>query len=90
MAYGELYIEPERREYNALNGRFLKGHTPHNKGKKWSEYATKRAQKKMQKGWKNLEKHRNKNGRPDTAGRSRKAVIAAIDAALEYLENLKQ
>lgn len=29
----ELYIEPERRYRNALNGQFLKGNTPHNKGK---------------------------------------------------------
>ena len=36
----ELYIEPERRYRNALNGQFLKGNTPHNKGKKWNEWRT--------------------------------------------------
>ena len=34
----ELYIEPERRDRNALNGQFLKGNTPHNKGKRWNEW----------------------------------------------------
>lgn len=34
----ELYIPPERPERNLVNGRFLKGHTPHNKGKKWADY----------------------------------------------------
>ena len=29
----ELYIPPERPQRNLLNGRFLKGCTPHNKGK---------------------------------------------------------
>lgn len=79
MAYGELYIPPERPKRNAVTGHFLPGHTPHNKGKKWSEYVGKRAQKRMAKGWKNLELHRNKNGRPDTAGRCRKEVIAVED-----------
>ena len=39
----------------------------------------KRAQKRAAKGWKNLDKHRNKNGRPDTAGRCRKQVVAVMD-----------
>lgn len=33
----ELYIPIERPERNLVNGRFLKGHTPHNKGKKWAD-----------------------------------------------------
>lgn len=79
MAYGELYIPQERPTRNALTGRFLKGCTPYNKGKKWSDYMGKRAMKRAAKGWKNLELHRNKNGRPDTAGRCRKEVIAVMD-----------
>lgn len=78
MAYGELYLPPERPDYNVTNGQFMKGHVPHNKGKKWSEYVGKRAQKRMAKGWKNLEKYRPKE-RPDTAGRCRKEVIAVMD-----------
>lgn len=79
MAYGELYLPPEVPKRNAVNGQFLKGHVPHNKGKKWSDYMGKRAQKRAAKGWKNLDLHRNKNGRPDNAGRCRKQVIAVMD-----------
>lgn len=74
----ELYLPPERKPYNPMNGRFLKGHTPHNKGKKWNEWAGKRAQKRMAKGWKNLDKYR-PTTRPDTAGRCRKMIIAVRD-----------
>ena len=78
MSYGELYIPPLRQQRNAVTGCFLKGHTPHNKGKKWSDYAGKRAQKRMAKGWANLTKYRPKK-RQDVAGRSRKQVIAVMD-----------
>lgn len=44
----ELYIEPERRTRNAVNGRILPGHVPANKGKKWGEYKVpKKSQKKI-------------------------------------------
>lgn len=79
MSYGELSLQPEWTGVNRLTGRFMKGHVPANKGKKWSEYMSKRAQKRAAKGWKNLDLHRNKNGRPDTAGRCRKAVVAVMD-----------
>lgn len=78
MSYGELNLGMERPQRNALTGRFLPGHEPANKGKKWSEYMSKRAQKRADKGWKNLEKYRPKT-RPDNAGRSRKQVIAVMD-----------
>lgn len=65
---------------NAQTGRFMKGHVPANKCKKWDEYMSKRSQKRASKGWRNLDLHRNKNGRPDTAGRCRKAVIAVTDS----------
>lgn len=79
MSYGELYIAPVWTGVNKQNGRFLKGHVPANKGKKWSDYLGKRKQKRCAKGWKNLDLHRNKNGRADTAGRCRKQVIAVMD-----------
>ena len=79
MAYGELTFAPEYKGINKKTGQYLKGHTPANKGKRWDEYMGKRAQKRAMKGWKNLELHRNKNGRPDTAGRCRKQVIAVMD-----------
>lgn len=79
MAYGELHLPPEISTRNLLTGRFLKGNKPANKGKKWDEYMTKKAQRRAMKGWKNLDLHRNKHGRPDTAGRCRKQVIAVFD-----------
>lgn len=65
----ELLIEQPRPTRNKVTGRFLKGHVPHNKGKKWSEYMGKRAQKKSAKGWANLDRHRNKNGSRENVGR---------------------
>ena len=62
----ELYLQPERKPYNPVNGQFLKGHTPHNKGKQWKEWAGRRAQKRMMKGWKNLDTYR-PTTRPDNA-----------------------
>ena len=77
--YGELTLGPVYTGVNRQTGRFMKGHVPANKGKKWSEFMSKRAQKRSARGWKNLDLHRNKNGRPDNAGRSRKQVIAVMD-----------
>ena len=76
--YGELRFPNERRDHNPINGQFLKGHTPFNKGKKWSEYMKKRSMKRCAKGWKNLRKYQPKT-RPDICGRCRKAVIAVMD-----------
>lgn len=78
MEYGELHIQPERKYTNPLNGQFLKGHTPHNKGKKWSDYAGKRAQKRMAKGWANLDKYRS-HPKPEKAGTPPKKVVAVAD-----------
>ena len=74
MNFMELYIEPKRPEYNLKNGRFLKGHTPFNKGKRWSEYMNMRKQKKC---LKNLEFGR--IGNPDIAGRNARSVVAIKD-----------
>lgn len=76
MSYGDLYIEPEWTGRNRVNGRFLKGHVPANKGKKWNEFMSKRSQKRSAKGWSNLDKYR---VRPATAGRPKKPVIALTD-----------
>ena len=78
MSYGELYIAPVWTGINKQNGQFLKGHTPHNKGKRWSDYMGKRKQRRCAKGWKNLDLHR-PTTRPDTAGRCRKQVVAVMD-----------
>ena len=76
--YGELRFPTERLGHNPINGQFLKGHVPFNKGKKWSEYMKKRAMKRSMKGWENLRKYQPKT-RPDNCGRCRKAVIAVMD-----------
>ena len=78
MSNGELTLPPVWTGINPTNGQFLKGHMPVNKGKKWSEWMGKRAQKRAAKGWKNIIIHRPKT-RADTAGRSRKQVIAVMD-----------
>lgn len=78
MAYGELYLPPEplvhNKGRNLANGQFLPGHEPHNKGMSWDEYVGKRAQKRMKRGWKNLDKYRPKE-RSEKSGRSKKPVI---------------
>lgn len=75
MEYGELYIEPERKSYNPTNGQFLKGHVPHNKGKRWSDYMGKRKQKRASKGWTNIIEHRGP-GNICLAEQSKTQVIA--------------
>ena len=72
---GSLYIPLDWTRIDPKTGRFMKGHEPKNKGKKWDEWADKKAQRSMKKGWKNLDKYRPKE-RPDTAGRCRKEVVA--------------
>lgn len=84
MGYGELILPPLRDGINKKTGRFLKGHVPANKGRKWSEYMSKRGMRRASKGWSNLDKHRNKNRRSDVAGRCRKQVIAVTDDGRWY------
>lgn len=73
----ELYIPIERPTRNLVNGRFLKGHSPHNKGKKLkfhSRWSKRRCLK-------NLEKGRSiphKTG----GGTNKKAVVAIKDRKL--------
>lgn len=76
--YGELHLSPVWKGRDFKTGRFLKGHTPANKGKKWNEFMDKRSQKRSAKGWKNLELFRCKGGGPNS-GRPKKAVIAVMD-----------
>ena len=51
----ELYIPPELPMINSRTGQFLKGHKPHNKGKSWDEWMSKRGRRNASKGWKNLQ-----------------------------------
>lgn len=67
----ELYIPIERPQYNPVNGQFLKGHKPHNKGKKWSEWMDMRKAKKIIRIAKG-----NLKCRMDIGGWNKKPVIA--------------
>lgn len=78
MGYGELYLPPVRKPYNPVTGHFLKGHEPHNKGKRWSDYMGKRMQKRCAKGWKNLRTYQPRE-RPDVKLRQGKQVVAVMD-----------
>lgn len=65
----ELVIDRARPQRNLVTGRFLKGHTPSNKGRKWSEWMSKKSQLHAMKGWKNLK------GRRDIGGWNAKKVV---------------
>ena len=65
------------------NGRFVKGMTPHNKGKKWCEWMDGRKHNKVRK---NL-LH---NGRPDIGGWNKKQVVGiSIDGKACVFESSK-
>lgn len=74
----ELSLQPARPTRNKLTGRFLKGLTPHNKGKHWDDYLSEESQREIAKGWKNLNEHRSENGKK-YGGRNRKSVVAVTD-----------
>ena len=60
---------------NYANGRFLKGHIPHNRGKKWSEWMDgRKAKKVMRIGMLNLK------GRSDIGGWNARKVVAVREA----------
>lgn len=70
----ELYVEPVWKGYNAVTGRFLKGHVPHNKGKKWDEWMDMRKAKRVKRiGMRNL------HGRSDFGGWNAQPVFALDD-----------
>lgn len=73
MSNWELKMAPERKNRNPVNGRFVKGCTPYNKGKKWDEYMSKREQKKR------LEHLHRFNGRCPGSGRPKISVVAVND-----------
>lgn len=74
----ELSLQPTRPTRNKVTGRFLKGLTPHNKGKRWADYLSEESQRRMQKGWKNLDIYRSENGKK-TGGRNRRPIVAITD-----------
>lgn len=74
----ELYIPIERPTRNFVNGRFLKGHVPHNKGKKWGDYI--KSRRKINNMRKGLELGR--KGNPNIAGINSRPVVAIKDGEL--------
>ena len=48
--YGELRLPPVVTHVNKQTGRYMKGHVPANKGKKWSEWMSKRGARRSAKG----------------------------------------
>lgn len=88
MAYGELNYESVTTGINPITGKFMKGHIPYNKGKKWNEYMPKKSQRGSRKGWKNLKKY------PPThfenSGRPKKSCVAVTDdGRFQVFESLK-
>lgn len=57
---------------NKKNGRFLKGHVPHNKNKNWSEWMDGRKRKKVLKCLK-------RTGNPNLAGANAKKIVGVKD-----------
>ena len=79
----ELYIPPTLRPKPTTDpktGRFLPGHVPFNKGKKWADFKTKKGQRNSAKGWKNCEiGHAKGHPAVEGAGRPKKPVVAITD-----------
>ena len=76
--YGELRLPPVVTHVNKQTGRYMKGHVPANKGKKWSEWMSKRGARRSAKGWANIDKFRCK-GNPEWAERKKRKVVAVRD-----------
>lgn len=69
----ELWVSKARPTRNVVTGRYLSGHVPHNKGKKWSEYMSLDSQQRSSEGWKNL------RPRMDIGGWNARPCIAVAD-----------
>ena len=74
----ELYIPPQRLNRNPINGRFLKGSIPHNKGKKWDDYIPSHKRESMIKGL-----ALGRTGNPNIAGCNAKKVVAIKSGRLQ-------
>ena len=84
----ELYLPPIKPQYNRKTGQFLKGHEPHNKGKSWEEWMSKRGRRKASKGWKNLQLHPARNHPRLIEMQKKKLVAVTDDSSLIRLWNL--
>ena len=72
----------ERKNFNPFNGQFVKGITPHNKGKKWNEWMD---QNKQEQVLKNL--HR--NGNPNIGGNNARKIIGIKNGKFCAFESSK-
>ena len=81
-ADGSLYIPTDWTRVNPRNGQFMKGHEPHNKGKRREEWMSKEGMKASSKGWENLDKYRCK-GHPN-ANKARAVNVVAVRNNGEY------
>lgn len=75
--------EPPTR--NKKNGRFLKNHKPHNKGKSWSEWMDGRKKRKV---LKNLELGR--VGNPNIAGSNAKKIVGIKNGKFVVFPNSEE
>lgn len=73
----ELYIPPERPERNLVNGQFLKGCTPHNKGKRMTYHSKWTKRRSLQ----GLVKGRGAHHKTG-AGMNKKSVVVIKDRKL--------
>ena len=85
MSSYELTFSQERPKRNLVNGRFLKGCTPHNKGKTWDETMSDEGKEKAKKGWSNVGRQW---VRGENSGRPRKAVIAIVEGRPKYIKDI--
>lgn len=73
-------MELEYQARNLLTGRFLKGHKPHNRGKKMEEYMSPAKIRKVKRvGMRNLK------GRSDIGGWNKRQVLALLDDGSYFL-----
>ena len=71
----ELYIPPEKPKRNRVNGRFMKGSTPFNKGKKMVDWMDGRKIKRVLKGLQRI-------GRKDIGGQNKRKIIGIKDGKI--------
>ena len=79
-SYELNFTEIPQTDRNLKTGRFLKGMTPHNKGKKWADFMDGQKQKKVMRiALQNLETARRLGHCGKAGGRNKKPIIAVLD-----------
>jgi hypothetical protein len=78
----ELYLEPKRPERNLVTGRFMKGHTPFLKGKKWKDLFSEETQARMLSG---ILAHRGKGGQ-----KKKPVICIAKDGTWRKFDSAKE